>query len=507
MQELLYPLNAKNEDSDNPAIRIYGNRLHSDQSLYEYLIEFLLVFSSAKNADGTGTLQFHQGEALHYYVKPRNGFRRFVFYEQARKTKKVPADERAYEDIKRVLSAHVDSDKESEKQGFIYAVQDLFRGYAAVLKKRSWCAQTLLPLCPEMIFCEEMPNDRTRLKGPDSQWSVKPGFDLEDTFYDASFDLKRHNFLARGGELYYLHLLQALENRPEKKQKLQALLINLLTDKSADFSRLANWIQATWEKEENLDPEKLVERMDMGYIPNGSYRCAGMYALEELSYFLSNQLHPVKRIELLAKGIMLQIMRMQVERTEEFLGVKRSPWIIDMRGSANVTIKQLSANSFNRITELFSTAINKYIVDNRTSEDIDLSNEYKLYVKARKESVDVFKGKGKEIQCIIPSNGPFERFSLSEDLVKFLVLSIVPAGGKMNLDHFLGKLYEHHSFVIGPREYQKCLDSENIDIELKNSFNSNKDAFQKFLKDAGFLRALSDATSIVVNPYKEVVIE
>ncbi len=521
MAKNTYPQNGSYENKDNPAIRIYGDRLHNDQSLYEYLIEFLLVFSSAKAKDGSGEMSFHIDEPLTYYVKPRNGLRRFIFFDQARRTKKVPADEHANEEIKRILMKHIEADKESEKEDFLQAVQDLFRGYAAVLKKRSWCAQSLLPLCPEMIFCEEMPNDNYRLKwdkGTEKDREsfrkkfadrVEAEFSVEDTFFDSSFDLTRHNFLARGGELFYLHLMQVLKDAPESKQKLQALLVNLLTDKSADFSSLANWIQCTWEKEKNIDPEWLVKEMSIGYIPAGSYLRSGHFAVEELTCFLSNQLHPVKRIELIAKGVMLQIMRMQVERTEEYLSIDRLPWIVDMRSAGNNTIKQLSANSFNSVSESFISAINKNIISSRdpNADTVDLSEEYKQFVKARKESLDVFKGKGKELQCIIPSNGPYERFSIPEDVVKFLVLSLVPAGGKMDLDSFLRKLYDHFSFVIGPAEYKLSQMTENLDFALTNSFNSNREAFQKFLKEAGFLRDLSDATSIVVNPYKGVDLE
>ena len=44
-----------------------------------------------------------------------------------------------------------------------------------------------------------------------------------------------------------------------------------------------------------------------------------------------------------------------------------------------------------------------------------------------------------------------------------------------------------------------------MDVTLANSFNKNVLAFQEFLKSTGFLRELSDATSIVINPYKEGV--
>ena len=174
-QRKTFPVRVESEKGDkkiseNPAIHIYGNRFHNDQTVYEYLIEFLLVFASAKKSydengnviydeNGNVTLEnklrFHADAdaELAYFVEPRNGFRRFVFYEQAKKARTIPADADAYAEIRRVLMERVEADGEEEKKFFLNAARDLFYGYAVVLKKRSWCAQELLPLCPEMIFC------------------------------------------------------------------------------------------------------------------------------------------------------------------------------------------------------------------------------------------------------------------------------------------------------------------------------------------------------------------
>lgn len=328
-QRKTFPLRAKPEESENPAIRIYGNRFHGDQTVYEYLIEFLLVFASAKtkSADENGNvtlenkLRFHADAdaELSYFVEPRNGFRRFVFYEQAKKARLIPADEEAYKEIRRVLMERVDADREADKEVFLNAARDLFYGYAVVLKNRSWCAQELLPLCPEMIFCEQMPIDNLRVKGAEN-WKEfeavkKLDYDPCDTFADASFDLTRHNFLARGGEMYYLHLLQYLNGKPGEKATLERLLNHLLTDKSAAFRKLASWIQETWEAERDIAPEYLSRKMSMGYIPAGAYEDSGKCAAEELTNYLSSELHPVKRVEILAKGVMFQVMRMQAEQT------------------------------------------------------------------------------------------------------------------------------------------------------------------------------------------------
>ena len=67
---------------------------------------------------------------------------------------------------------------------------------------------------------------------------------------------------------------------------------------------------------------------------------------------------------------------------------------------------------------------------------------------------------------------------------------------------------KHYNIIIGPEEYRKYIDSASkLEASLTNSFAENQDAFQAFLKATGFLRELSDATSIVVNPYSNVMEE
>ena len=61
-----------------------------------------------------------------------------------------------------------------------------------------------------------------------------------------------------------------------------------------------------------------------------------------------------------------------------------------------------------------------------------------------RDSLEIFRSKGKELQCIIPSSGPYERFALPEDSTRFLVLALVKPGEKMTLDMFLSKLYEKY---------------------------------------------------------------
>ena len=94
------------------------------------------------------------------------------------------------------------------------------------------------------------------------------------------------------------------------------------------------------------------------------------------------------------------------------------------------------------------------------------------------------------------------RFSLSEEVVKFLVLSLIPPKGMLTLDAFVEKLYEHFGMVIGPKEYRTEMEKGYLQPFSELSFlEDNLHAFAGKLKGCGFLRDLSDATSIVENPY------
>ena len=486
----------------NISTRIFGNRFMPDQTLYEYLIEFLLVFVSPKDDDKiTGRMQFHANANgyLQYWIEPRMGLRRFVFYDKSKKNNTVKVDEKAYKELQEILN------KKNINQEVIDGIQDLLHGYAVVIKKRSWCAQSLLPLCPEMVFCDAMPNEKYRKT---LDWPTNSNYDEIDT----KFDFNKRNFLARGGEVYYLHLLQALEKEVDKKNKLERLLMMLMKENSK-LSSICNLIQSSWEASLELTKESLYERMSLSFIPEEAYLECGKFSVDELINFLSNELPSINKIEILAKGVMFQILRMLSWRVDNYLQINRKSWIVDMKGNSADTVKKIAAKNYRNIEEGFITALNK------SAREISvLENDYmKKIAKARQSSIDLFRLKGKELQCIIPINGPFERFSLSEDIIKFLVLALIPPKEKVTLNTFLGRMYEHYGIVIGPKEYRKSINdidpkesrksTNYIEHSLTNAFVENLNAFQAFLTAAGFLKELSDATSIVINPYKNILEE
>ena len=497
-----YPLDVMLPRGDKRAIaaEIYGNRFHADQTLYEYLIEFLLIFVS-EDTEGKNpkkSLRFHDPDAvgnLYYTVQPRMGLKRFIFFDKSKKNDSVSIDKKAYDEMMIALTKKIEGCEDDEKVAILESLQDLLHGYAVVLKKRTWCAQAMLPLCPEVIFCEAMPakNKRNELKWDEIRYDEK-----EKVKIDSAFDFDKRNFLARGGELYYLHILQGLQGHPEKKEQLERLLQEQLVEEGKKISQIANFIQNTWETTMGYSDHP-TKRLGISFIPENAYKDISVDSVDELINFMSCRMHPVKKIELLSKGVMIQIMRMLSVATTNYLRQKRECWIMDMNGSDGSIVKKIASTSFGNVQGTFTTAIGKNM------KDTDSDERLKLIRKARKDSFDIFKSKGKELHCIIPLSGPYERFSLPEDCIRFLVLSLIPPQRKMTVDMFLEKLYEKYRIVIGPAQYKKvCGEDKDMNFSLSNSFRENANAFQDFLKATGFLRELSDATSIVVNPYEEL---
>jgi hypothetical protein len=477
---------------------LFGNRFKADQTLYEYMIEFLLIYSSAKAPDlQEGKMAFHKiesGKKLSYWVEPRMALRRFVFYDKSRKKGVIKADEQAYQQMMLILKSKMENMPDEAKNEYIESIQDLFHGYAVVIKNRFWGAQELLPICPEFMMCGCDPSEKKRKSEVD--WEENP------ISVDTKFSFDKRNFLARGGELYYLHLLQGLEKMPEKRVLLEQLLNDLVGIQCEKISKMASFIQESWEEEMEFDKSELSQQLNLSFIPENAYITCEEYSIDELINFLSCKMHPINRMEILSKGIMFQIMRMMANRVANYLGVEKRKWIVDMKGASKDTIKKVAAESYSNFESDFMTALNRIAQELNLSEDETMTGVQ----KARADSLDIFRAKGKEIQCIIPNKGAFERFSLSEDIIRFLVLSLIAPGEKMTLNMFLNKMYIHYGIVIGPNEYRKSLQTDvSLEATLISSFNENETAFQKFLKETGFLRELSDATSIVVNPYSDIL--
>ena len=82
-------------------------------------------------------------------------------------------------------------------------------------------------------------------------------------------------------------------------------------------------------------------------------------------------------------------------------------------------------------------------------------------------------------------------------------MSLIPVGKKVTFDNFLDMLYEHFEIVISAEHYARAVSECKAPYQSNVTFlQMNKSDFAQKLKNCGFLRDLSDATSIVENPYE-----
>lgn len=481
---------------------LFGHRVQPSQTKYEYLIEFLQVaISEKRNAitekpyerDDMFPIDADKMNGnIIYRPETRVGLKRFVFLPKSKLEGKAEVDKVAYTKCIQALENRILGGNTVKKHNCIGIIQNLLSGFCAVNQSRSWFDQNMLPICPEVILPEGMGVKR---------WRQGLVFDTNDKDIDNKFDYHRYTYMCRGGEVYYLHLLNALNDYPQYKNEIQCRLMKMVTS-FPQFSYLCGFIQDTWDNY-MLVPESDKKPVDkrLMVIPDG-FAVRNEYVLMELNNFLKSKSHPFEKMETLANGLILQLLRAMyvVASTEK----SSNCWVIDVNcdGYANTEIKKTAISAFLKNEE----TINDYLYAGlqQYKDKLIEDNDAKIIKDAADDSYRLFRKLGKMIGIVIPNTGKGMRFSLSEDIIKFLVLSIIPPKKMITIDEFIDLLYRHFGMVIGPEQYKEEMDRGYVpQVSDSSSLDANKKAFAQKLKDCGFLRDLSDATSIVENPYEQ----
>lgn len=492
------------DEDKNLAIRTYGHRIFESQTLPEYLIEFALVFLAGREVGvdpelgGPGkfpTRPVEDGE-LEYITDTRIGLKRFIFFERSKQEHRLDLDRYAYEEIRKLIEERVYIEQDDlTPSDVVDIVQELLYGFNAVLLNRSWFVQSLLPICPELVFPEAMRRGVKRASASQRSQEVPQ---IQGAYeVDNDFDFNGYYFHARGGEVYYLHVLEGLIQEPDLRPDIENGLRELF-DSRHELSRLARWIQDMWDrymKVENKPVKKACRWIPPDYASRAKYTC------RELRNFLNSRMEQLRKIQLLSIGIVLQILRMMHDRAGALKNqsAPRPAWIIHVPGCVSADVKSLAARSYQQCEDDLLGALYTQKPPEVSPKELE-----ELISKASRNAHLLFRKLGKAAQLVVPPRGPHTRFSLSEDLVKFLVMALIPPGEKILLTEFLSILYEHFGMIIGPTElesYIKHVNDRSRIIEDATLMRENENAFKELLKACGFLRDLSDATAIVENPF------
>lgn len=330
--------------------RLFGHRLKQSQTKYEYLIEFLQVaiarkenVRTQKSYDCMFPVE-HSGieDVLRYYPVSRIGLKRFVFMSKSKLDGKASVDQEAYEECIRILGRNISGGTETSKKNSIMIMQNLLEGFCAANQNRSWFDQNLLPICKEVILPEGMGEKGKR---------KKLVFQVGNADVDNEFEFKKYTYMCRGGEIYYLHILNAINEYPEKALIIENRLQEMVGS-FPQFSFLCNFVQQSWDDHMSIHFEDQKEiAKELGIIPC-SYALRNEYTLIELINFLNSKTHPFEKMEILANGIILQMLRMlyNAAATES----DSNCWVIDVncKGYENNETKKAAITAFKHNEEV-----------------------------------------------------------------------------------------------------------------------------------------------------------
>ena len=518
-------------EMQNLQIQAYGRRIKKDQTVPEYLLEFLLVFiGEDNNKFGFDKVSEECNNPVEYKVDTNIGLKRFIFFENSKLDNRFEVDSRAYEKLRERLEKNMRVNSH-HKEDVLDIIQELFYGFSSVTKNRGWFAQSLMPICKETIFPEAMGKKSLRK-------SLK--FDEAKIEIDTKFEFKEHNFMARGGEVYYLHVLQGLdkirneneEQYYELKNNIQSNIINLINS-YPQMSTISKWINNIWNEfmadycGEDIEDikNKQKEQMSCRWITE-RYKRRSKHTVRELNNLLMCETCAFEKIDLLNTAIIMQTLRMMVESSKCISENKEETnpmWLIHVPSISEVDnkIKKLAVQEYKNIEEYMEISIAKMLERKKEKEEEikecnsgvakkekKKKSDLTLLKDANDDSFKLLRKLGKDIGLITPLRGDNMRLSINDSIIRFLVLSLVEPETKITLRTFIKKLYKHYGIVIGPEEYNQYIQENNIDTNKDVSYlNYNLIEFQNLLRKNGFLRELSDATSIVENPYRKMEVE
>lgn len=508
---------AVSHEKHNPAIQLYGQRFYKDQTLVEYLAEFLLVFSSPKSVDGKEAYSFRlppiseSQNRYCYWPKNKIALKLFAFFPNSILETRHPTHKKAYLDILEILKDHIkEGYSNGRREDVIRILQTLLAGFVGVARNRTWVTHAFLPVANELLARELI-------------WSPQNN-DISDDWRDLSSHFKsdRHNFMARGGEVLFLQLSNLFHNPDavellamldlkdyrhisyndinQLENRLQQHLRQMLSDAVAPLVNLIKFVEKNLSGYDiNIGPE----HANLGWVPAIS-RIEGLLFAHEMDNICSANISSLEKLDLLQTLCAMQVLRslcFQSSRLDDseldtsgFIG--NYAWIVtDPEATQHEAIRRMAETSFNRIEALLYRVLrNKALADCVRSEN----NPFK---EADKNGFEIFRKIAKEIGLVIPRKGSGQRFVLTPELLRFLVAALIPPGTRIRLTDFYQRAFAHYGLALGGQALATAF-QWNAGEADPNGYTvpSNTTWIEEALQQGGFLVELSDAVSIVHNP-------
>ena len=526
MSNSTFPYDAKSEQAykSNPAIRLFGNRFSTDQTSLELLGEFLLITTSVKEIEGKelrsalpplDDIHSWSNSKLKYSPKIKLNLKLFAFLSSSRLDSRHLTHREHYTQLIQELKKRIKVDS-NDKTQVVKTLENLLLGFQGAGTSRTWCAQSFIPISRGLVAGEAIWNETKAKSHYAESWS----YVLDNA--KLYFSLNKHRFLARGGELLYLQICNAMKQNTEAIQawnldaKLEfsseelepeKLLTSLERGLAKFFSACPKFIDDLAEFiDDKLDP-KTAAKTDMqeqqprfveaGWCNSATWQEGYLLAVE-MNRILSSGLDVMDSVYYLETLFMLHTLRNLIMQSSRCLSNGEAKWpgyymAINRSDEENGTLKRISHQSLKNIEKTIYMAIRSHmqgtdiVQDEKILKEADTRSGHKFFLKMAKQA-----------GLVIPKRGAWARFVLTPQILRVLVTTIVPQQGRITYETFKQLIRARWGMVFDEDGFGECC--EWLGVE-KVYLSSDTDAWLlEMLAESGLLMHLSDSCALVLHP-------
>ena len=526
MSNSTFPYDAKSEQAykSNPAIRLFGNRFSTDQTSLELLGEFLLITTSVKEIEGKelrsalpplDDIHSWSNSKLKYSPKIKLNLKLFAFLSSSRLDSRHLTHREHYTQLIQELKKRIKVDS-NDKTQVVKTLENLLLGFQGAGTSRTWCAQSFIPISRGLVAGEAIWNETKAKSHYAESWSYV--VDNAKLY----FSLNKHRFLARGGELLYLQICNAMKQNQEAIQawnldaKLEfsseelepeKLLNSLERGLAKFFSACPKFIDDLAEFiDDKLDPETAAKTdmheqqprfVEAGWCNSATWQEGYLLAVE-MNRILSSGLDVMDSVYYLETLFMLHTLRNLIMQSSRCLSNGEAKWpgyymAINRSDEENGTLKRISHQSLKNIEKTIYMAIRSHmqgtdiVQDEKILKEADTRSGHKFFLKMAKQA-----------GLVIPKRGAWARFVLTPQILRVLVTTIVPQQGRITYETFKQLIRARWGMVFDEAGFGKCC--EWLGVE-KVYLSSDTDAWLlEMLAESGLLMHLSDSCALVLHP-------
>lgn len=526
-----FPPNRSHGDY-NPAIRLFGSRFFSDQSIVEFAIEFLGITFFDKWIESDRKYRsclipidelkslLNDEARLHYNLPIKLNLKLVAFFSSSRLDSRHSTHMSQYKKLIKALETRivVNSDNKHE---IIERIEELIKSFQGAGYNRTWCAKNFYPLTKGLIAKETLWNESIVKRSPISSWTET--INNINTYYSIS----KHRFMARGGELLYLQLCNVfLQDENIIKQFAETLKLNndfislhslhaslqlgfeeMRDSHTGPFDRLVNFIELL-DEDSHMQSNKIAEQ-SCDWCPQESWQEGYIFAVE-LNRILHATLDPVDKLEMLMTGCALQVLRSLCAQSVRYAGIISDAgvggalgyaWIFSNPQASERQQRIASQRNLLAVQGLIQKALrHDSLVENAKLGPKDVDAYYRE--ADTKYGHKLFLSLGKKLGIIVPLKGRGARFIMTDKLIRYLVLTVLPPGSQCTYNGFLEKIYMHLGIAIESEQLSDAISWTGLPGGSTANTNSAH-WLSEMLRAGGFLTELSDACSIINNPFAE----